>query len=140
RLGAIPAPMIAGLSFSLTMKGARKGWSPPRASETIAAHWGRGGLPRRGSKLDGKNPALPAQSRLLPPQGLCTGGAGLRRTRVHAAGLRGDLGRGSDRLPSGHALENALGILDRIDVAVALLDHLHRRAHLLGQEVHVHLL
>jgi hypothetical protein len=57
---------------------------------------------------------------------------------MHAAGLCWDLGRGSNGLPSGHALENALGIVDRIDMAVMLLDHLHRRAHLLGQEIDIH--
>lgn len=33
--------------------------------------------------------------------------------RVHAASLGSDLRRGNNRLPSGQALENALGILDQ---------------------------
>jgi hypothetical protein len=61
------------------------------------------------------------------PLGLGPGALDLCRSRVHASGF-GDNGRGSDRLPSGQALENALGILDGIDVAVVILDHLHRRA------------
>jgi hypothetical protein len=38
--------------------------------------------------------------------------------RVHAASLGSYLRRGSDRLPSGQALKNALGILHRVNMPV----------------------
>jgi hypothetical protein len=34
-------------------------------------------------------------------------------------------------------LENALGILDRVHVAVVIFDHLDGRTHLLGEEIHI---
>ena len=47
------------------------------------------------------------------------------------------LGRRRSGFPAWHPLENALGILDRRDVAIVLFDHLHGCAHLLCQEVNV---
>ena len=64
-------------------------------------------------------------------------GSGLRRVRVHAAGLGEDLGCGGDGLPSGQALNNALGILDRVNMPVVILDHLRGRTHLLRQKIDV---
>ena len=42
-----------------------------------------------------------------------------------------------DRLPSRYALQNAIRIADRRDVAVIVLDHLDRSAHLLSEPVDV---
>src|SRR5262249_11271806 len=43
-------------------------------------------------------------------------------------------------LPALQAEKNAIGILDRRDVAVVVLDHLDRGAHLLRKKIHVHAL
>jgi hypothetical protein len=53
------------------------------------------------------------------------------------ASCNGGFRNGSNRLPSGKALENALGILDRVDVAVMFFNHLNRGAHLLREPVNV---
>ena len=39
-----------------------------------------------------------------------------------------------------HTHQNAIRILDGVDMAVVLLDHLHRGAHLFGEQVHIHAL
>ena len=47
------------------------------------------------------------------------------------------LRRGGDRFPTGETLENAIRILDRGHVAIVILDHLDRGAHLLREKIDV---
>jgi len=41
-------------------------------------------------------------------------------------------------LPSRHALQHAVGVLDRIHMPVVLLNHMDGSFHLLGKKIHVH--
>ena len=43
-------------------------------------------------------------------------------------------------VPAWQAEENPVGILDGRDMAVVILNHFHRRAHLLRKEIHVNAL
>src|ERR1700724_458901 len=92
-------------------------------------------VPARRSSMRSIRPR--AQSRIARPLGVRLCGFVLRRFRVHAASLGNDLRRGRNRPPSRQPLKNALGILDRGDVTVVLLDHLYRRAHLISEEIHI---
>src|SRR5580658_603929 len=56
----------------------------------------------------------------------------------HLGVFRRDLGDGGTGVPSAHALEHKVCMLDGVDVAIMLFDHLNRSSHLLGQEIHVH--
>ena len=47
-------------------------------------------------------------------------------------------GVGHNGVPSLHAHQHAVGVLDGVHMAVMLLDHLNGRAHLLREEIHVH--
>jgi hypothetical protein len=45
---------------------------------------------------------------------------------------------GRNRFPSGHPLQNALGILDGVHMPVVIFDHLNRRSHLLRKNINIH--
>src|ERR1700722_14575973 len=94
-------------------------------SRAPSAHWERLSPSRQRIEARCEASGTRAQSRIARPLGLRLCGFVLRRFRVHAASLGNDLRRDRNRLPSLQSLENALGILDRSDVAVVLLDHLY---------------
>ena len=43
-----------------------------------------------------------------------------------------------NRLPATHALQHAVSMFDRIDMAVMVFDHFDQRSHLLGKKIDVH--